>query len=919
MYALDRKLDQLKPFCHGKPGERLLGEMNYARRITQGKNGAYDALLSAALSAALSGAQEMGAVTMPLVHQVEGMLMPMQGDCKALTWLLVGHAHIDLNWLWAWDETVSITLSTVRSMLNLMAEHPGFTYAQSQAATYQMVEEYAPQMLPELRTRVAEGRWEVTASAWCEPDRNLLSLESEMRHMLYSRRYVSRLLNIPEASMNLDFVPDTFGHNAGVPDAFTANGIRYMYHCRGEQKETMYRWQGKTGRELLVMCDAAWYNVGVSADMAQHVASFCQHYGVPARLTVYGVGDHGGGPTNRDLYHIEDMMTWPIFPTMRYGTYREFFTLMDEYRDHFPVLTGERSHIFQGCYTSQSRIKRGNALTERALYRSELLSALGHGMVGAPYDNQRMERAWRNVLTTHFHDILAGTSIPEGKELAMAYYQHAQTDARMHKQNALSALCSRIDTSAFRAFDMCPNEAQPLPYYSVDGAQAGPITRREGLRLYHIFNPLPFGRTEAAEVTVYDLPYDPAEAEFLDEQGNVLESQLMSRAWLIAGNKFRVWVKTPACGYTTVGMRRREASAPGAFGKTSFDPRQEFPVDAVLENDFIRAEFDPKNGSLLRLIDKTSGKVTLHGGSFRLAMEDGSREMTSWREGQIMSAQEIQGECTVKQGHIGSLMRSLDITAKFGTASVLRYTVSLEKDARRLQYQISGDWREFGAESRLIPQLCYGVQLPESTDTYRYALHGGVIERPAAPNGWDVPALHGMDAHGQALMSDCKYGFRGDGSELCVTLIRASADPDKTPEIGEFTCRIEVGPLADQSLQQAIDRFCFPVEAVDMVYGLCHGGDLPATMSMLEVEGAHLTAVKKAEDSDHIAVRLVNDAPEDHEAVLAFALNVAEAWCADVQEQPVAGDCQVQGKRVTVHLPAYDHVTLLVKLETIGA
>ncbi len=919
MSTLDRKMDLLRQRCHGKAGERLMGEMDYARRISLGRQGEYDALLSDALSAALAGAEELGAVTFPLVHQVEEMLMPMQPACKELTWLLVGHAHIDLNWLWSWEETVSITLSTVRSMLNLMAEHPRFTYAQSQAATYQMVEEYAPQMLEELRARVAEGRWEVTASAWSETDRNLLSLESEMRHMLYSRRYLSRLLNIPEASMDLDFVPDTFGHNAGAPDAFTAGGIKYMYHCRGELNETMYRWRGKTGRELLVMCDYAWYNVGVKAQMAQHAAAFCQHYGVPASLTVYGVGDHGGGPTNQDLYRMEDMMTWPIFPTMRYGTYHEFFSLMDQYRDHFPVKTGERSHIFQGCYTSQTRIKRGNALSERALYRAELFGALSHAMVDAPYSTERMERAWRGVMVTHFHDILAGTCIPEGRELAMAHYQHAQTDARMQKQDALSALCSRIDTTAFRQFDLCPNEAQPRPAFSVDGVQAGPITRREGLRLYHFFNPLPFDREEAAELTVYDLPYDPSEAEFLDEEGHVLESQLLSRAWLIAGNKYRVQVKAPACGYTTIGMRRREASPPAPFGRTTFDPRQEWPVETTLENEYVRAEFDRKNGRLLRLIDKETGRVCLHDGGFRLVMEDAKREMTSWREGQCMSSQDVQGECTIKQGPGGSLNQSLEVTMKVGAASVLRYTVSLEKGARRLRYSVSCDWREFGVEKQYVPQLRFGVKLEESTQAYRYALHGGVIERPAVRDGWDVPALHGMEAHGQALMSDCKYGFRGEGDDLSVNLVRSSVDPDKAPEIGEITCQVEVGPLQGQSLQQAIDAFVFPLEAVDMVYGLCHGGTLPAALSMMKVEGAHLSAAKKAEDGDHLVLHLVNDQPDAARAVLTFALDVTEALRADVQEHPIPGDCAVKGKCVEIDLPAYDHAVLMVKMDTLRA
>ena len=35
--------------------------------------------------------------------------------------ICVAHAHIDMNWMWRWDETVAITLDTFRTMLDLIA------------------------------------------------------------------------------------------------------------------------------------------------------------------------------------------------------------------------------------------------------------------------------------------------------------------------------------------------------------------------------------------------------------------------------------------------------------------------------------------------------------------------------------------------------------------------------------------------------------------------------------------------------------------------------------------------------------------------------------------------------------------------------------------------------------------------------
>lgn len=93
-----------------------------------------------------------------------------------------------MNWMWGFQETAAVTVDTFRTVLDLMREYPDFTYAQSQASTYQIIEEYAPEMLEEIRQRIHEGRWEVTATTWVEPDKNMPNGESLARHILYTKR-----------------------------------------------------------------------------------------------------------------------------------------------------------------------------------------------------------------------------------------------------------------------------------------------------------------------------------------------------------------------------------------------------------------------------------------------------------------------------------------------------------------------------------------------------------------------------------------------------------------------------------------------------------------------------------------------------------------------------------------------------------
>lgn len=192
---------------------------------------------------------ENGAIGKEDVRQFEEMLAPAQAAAKSIRVNCIGHAHIDMNWMWAFDETVMVAIETVRTMLQLMKEYPDFVFMQSQASVYKIVEEFAPELLPEIRERIRGGQWEVTASTWVETDKNMPNGESLTRHLLYTRQYLMKLLGLSESDFRIDFEPDTFGHTAQVPEILASGGVKYYYHCRGYDGHSLYRWKGLAGSQ----------------------------------------------------------------------------------------------------------------------------------------------------------------------------------------------------------------------------------------------------------------------------------------------------------------------------------------------------------------------------------------------------------------------------------------------------------------------------------------------------------------------------------------------------------------------------------------------------------------------------------------------------------------------------------------------
>ena len=66
---------------------------------------------------------------------------------------------------------MAATLATFTTMCNIMDEYPEYTFSQSQASVYRIVEQYDPELMARIKKHIDEGRWEVVATSWVESDK----------------------------------------------------------------------------------------------------------------------------------------------------------------------------------------------------------------------------------------------------------------------------------------------------------------------------------------------------------------------------------------------------------------------------------------------------------------------------------------------------------------------------------------------------------------------------------------------------------------------------------------------------------------------------------------------------------------------------------------------------------------------------
>ena len=915
---------------------RFSAEMTYMSTLSSTKNGEYDARIAEAADYVLSKKAENGAVTKADVLEAEKMLEDLSAEAKKLKVICAAHAHIDMNWMWGYQETAAVTVDTFRTMLDLMNEYPEYKFSQSQASTYKIIEDNAPEMLDEIKKRIHEGRWELTASTWVETDKNMPNGESLSRHILYTKKYLSKLFDIDPDSLRIDFEPDTFGHNIATPEICQNGGVDYYYHCRGnEAQQDVYLWRAKSGKEILVFRDPHFYCNGVGEGSFDNIPLFCRKNGVDTFLYVYGVGDHGGGPTRCDINAIIDDAAFPLYPTIKFGTFAEFFAEMERFRSTLPVVDHELNYIFTGCYTTQTRIKMANRIAEDRAYDSEMLSAAANVLTGAHSKTAIYEKAWRDILFNHFHDILPGSGVILTREYALGKFQEALAAINTNANTAMRDIADAIDTSSIKFDEDLGTRSQGGGVGFMDSGKGWRFPQTErgrgSVRAIHLFNSTMYNRHEAVEVVVWDYNYDLGRAYFTDSEGNEVRSEVCEGGngyWGHTYTRFVIDAKIPALGYATYILKLREYDSIGNLTNAYVpsDNRQDHIADTpcVLENSKIKAVFDPHTFVITELTDKETGRTIADSehptAIFRYIIENPRFGMTSWRVGPYMNITNLNRDGnTVRLTDYGITGMRRWLRYKIGfSKSNINVLVELKGESSTLSFHVDVDWHEVG-NGNGIPQLNFYLPVTYKAEKFTYDIPLGTIERGDIPH--DVPGNSfmriGDEDRAAYIVTETKYGFRGHDNAGALTLIRSSYDPDPYPELGQHQINFGVGICSSAEQKREAFTFCHPVSFNS---DLGHKGTLPLTGSLVKIDGdiaetVMLSGIKNAENGG-LVVRLSEIGGNGGKVKLtisSLARAPKTAALVDITEQHEYAKCDIDGHTVSFEMKPYTMATVLIK------
>ncbi len=855
---------------------------------------------------------------------------------------LVGHAHLDLAWLWPVPETWQAAQRTFESVLKLQSEFPDLIFCHSTPALYAWMEEHRPDLFAAIKKQVAAGCWEVVGGLWVEPDLNLISAESMVRQVFYGQRYAKEKFG---QLMRVAWLPDTFGFGWQLPQILRQGGVDYFVTQKLRWNDTTefphgaFWWEGLDGTKIFSMMSSPIGEAIEPVKMASHAFDWQAKTNLQDALWLPGVGDHGGGPT-RDM--LEVAKRWkmsPFFPRLEFAKAVDYLSLIES--QFLPEVATARSEsdvpesdnqenlralefsnlsamkdanppisqlktlpvwkdelyleFHRGCYTTRADQKRQNRRCEELLYQAELLSSLAAICTGAVYPKSELESAWKQILFNQFHDILPGSAIAQVYADANLAFAEVDRTCREILLKSLDAISAQIS----------------LP--SPPGPGAQPIL---------IFNTLNWSRSEVVAVP---LPDAAAEAwQIYDFSRRRLASQIVRgdrpqshSTLLFSANNI------PAVGYQVFWLCREDAqtvdnacASPETEKKTDLSkltygiaqkntPCQEThfaAAERVLENEFIRATVDGKTGDLSSIWDKVNNREVLNaaGGNQLQAFQDSGQYWDAWNidpnyEKHQLPAPTLKDISWVEEGE---LRQSLRVVRQIGKSEFCQDYI-VEIGSPLLKIKTVADWQE----SHVLVKAAFGLNVEAGFATCE--IPGGAIYRttkpqtPAEKAKWEVPILRwtdiSNDGFGVSLLNDCKYGCDLQPNQIRLTLLRGSTWPDEQADVGvsEFTCAVypHSGNWQDAGTVRQGYELNLPL-LVKVLPKLEKNGrkTLPAVGKFLDLSAENLVlmAFKQSEDDSNVWIlRCYECRGEEAKLELNSDLDLAISQPVALLEQPI--------------------------------
>jgi alpha-mannosidase len=892
---------------------------------------------------------------------------------KDPTLYVVGYAHLDTQWRWEYPQVIREYLpKTMHDNFALFEKYPHYVFNFSGANRYRMMKEYWPEDYAKLKRYVAAGRWFPAGSSMEEGDVNSPSAESIIRQILYGTQYFRREFGKTSAEYML---PDCFGFPASLPSILAHMGLKGFSTQKltwgsaarvggpGSIENTpegipfnVGFWEGPDGRGVIAAFNPGSYVGQVREDISKSPIIADPNArnnpvdwpgrvalnGKASRLLTdyhyYGTGDTGGAPSEASVKMVEAIVTKgmaslpgqanpaqgqrspPASPAVRVGdgplhvvsatSEQMFLDIKPEQLSGLPRFKGDLmlTNHSAGSITSETFQKRWNRKNELLADAAEKASVAAAWLGGRPYPQDRLNKAWTLVMGGQFHDILPGTATPKA-------FEFSWNDDVIAMNQFAEVLTSATESIA-----------------------SGMNTQTVGVPIV-VYNPLNIAREDVVEA---DVPLAAAAlngVRAFGPDGKEVPAQLTRNK--DGSTRVLFLARAPSVGYAVFDVCAVEGvlagaaylpACPGRTDRTSIVSNLKV-TESSLENERYRVALD-QNGDVSSIFDKTLNREMLSA-PLRLAIKtDQPEQWPAWNmdysDQQKAPRAYVSGPAKTRVVENGPVRVSVEVERETeGSKFVQTISLSAGDAGRRIEFANVIDWNTREANLKATFPLAAANEMA----TYNWDV--GTIQRGTNDEKkFEVPSHQWIDltdksgSFGVTVLTDCKNASdKPDDRTIRLTLMRtpglgprAGYGDQTTQDLGhhEFVYGLaaHAGDWRTEETDWQAQRLNQPLIAFESSK---HPGTLGKNFSLLSVNNSRVRvlAVKKAEESDEIIVRVVELSGEPQVDVrLTFAAPVVSLREVNGQELAVGGVASAGVERggVLTALNRYELLTLAIKL-----
>ena len=807
---------------------------------------------------------------------------------------------------------MDVVKRTFGTALQLMYEYPQYTYTQSAAAYNEWMADKYPDLNADIERRIKEGRWEIVGGMWVEPDLNLPDGESLVRQLLVGKRWYKQHYGV---DVRIGWNPDSFGYTWQLPQIYKKSGVDYFVTQKMTWNDTnqlpfkLFWWESPDGSKVLTYFPHDYGNtdlapVRLSDDL---VVARERAPGMTDMMDLYGIGDHGGGPTRAML---DQGFHWAapghITPKYQFGIAQPYFSTVEKeiapnsptwnYQSIAkgytppPAVPGQidiptwKSELYfeyhRGVMTTQAKHKRNMRESSEEVLNSEKWASLAW-LDGKKYPGDELTEDWKKVLFNQFHDLAAGSGIGVIYKDAQKDYDVIRWSTNEISSKALQTVGERINTEG--------NGIPVIVYNPMGWARSGEVS-------VHVQGAKPV--TTASGAQVIEAATDPATGV----------------------SKIRLHVlNVPALGYKVVWVgganRVKKGEESGVVAKEAGN-------SISLESDTLRVAIDKQSGCITSLFDKKANFESLAAGACGSQLQffkDTPKDYDAWN---IDPGTLDVPPMTIDRADSVELLKTAEpgirVERHWGNSKFVQ-TFSLSADGEMVDVDNQFDWHE----SHILLKAAF--PLAASGPFATYEIPYGTIDRPTTRNNswekaqFEVPAQRWADLgdgqHGLSLINDSKFGYDAVGNLLRLTLLRSPKWPDPEADMGHqhfhYALYPHAGTWKDALTVRHGWEYNYPLSAVVTT---AHSGSLPAEHSFASAanENVVLTAMKKAEDAKGLIFRAYEWAGKDSTVELRVPPGATSATVTNMMEAPEGSPLSVTGDVVKAPIHPYEILTIRV-------